>query len=339
MLLGYSLAPVPEWIGPARWGGVLLVSGWVALANGAWAMGRAAGLAFGLVALVSLRASAPGAFVPSGEPSLQVRIVHTGHPTPRRPASDATANVIGRLAELSQGADVDLIVWPENAVPAVMPANIARIRALRNEVAGDAAVLFGATHIPAGQRPRLFTSAVLLPSEGEPRMYDKRIRIPFFEYAPWPLPSRERGSGISVGSSPRILTVGGIRLAPLICYEALFSEHARHGALDGADLLVHLSNEAWFGATRGADQLLAAAVFRAVETGRPILRSTNAGVSGLVHPDGRIARRREGAAGSFDVELRAVAGTPLALRIGNGWWWLAALAAILGFVAERRRPT
>ncbi len=335
LLLAYALAPEPEWIGPARWGGVLLVSAWMAGVNAALASAVAApgrrlsGLAAAGIALVLLRLAGPGPDGAGGS-TTRVRVVHTdvsGHAAP------------ARLAELSRTQEAPLVVWPENAVGGVVPANVASLRALRAEAAPGAELLLGATHARGDTRPAFFTSAVLIPRDGAERVYDKRIRVPFFEYTPWPFGVPHDAVEISVGASPLTLDAADISVAPLICYEMLFPEHARRGVLAGARALVHLSNEAWFGWTRGADQLLAAAVFRAVETGRPVLRATNAGVSGLVLPSGRMPVRHRGEATALDVRLPEPSRDPLALRVGTSWWWLAAAVAIAGFVRDRRRAT
>ena len=77
----------------------------------------------------------------------------------------------------------------------------------------------------------------------------------------------------------------------MICFEAIFPELARAHVLAGADILVNITNDAWFGMTSAPYQHLSMAAIRAVENGRPLIRAANTGFSAFINPRGRIVSR------------------------------------------------
>jgi apolipoprotein N-acyltransferase len=112
----------------------------------------------------------------------------------------------------------------------------------------------------------------------------------------------------------------------------------------GADVLVNVSNDFWLGGPGGSEQHLAAAVFRAVELARPLLRATNTGVTAAIDARGRIlARLAPDRPSAATVEVRPGGGLTPYARMGDAFAWLAAAAALLaagaGAVRARlRRP-
>ena len=82
-----------------------------------------------------------------------------------------------------------------------------------------------------------------------------------------------------------------MRLGLLICYESIFPAISRQAVMRGANLLVNLTNDAWYGRSSAPDQSLAMAVLRSVETKRSLIRAANTGISGFVDPLGRITAR------------------------------------------------
>ena len=84
------------------------------------------------------------------------------------------------------------------------------------------------------------------------------------------------------------LQLGVMHLGVLICYESIFPEIAHASVLAGANLLVNMTNDAWYGRSSAPYQSLAMAVFRAVENKRSLIRSANTGISGFIDPLGRV---------------------------------------------------
>ncbi|MCM0754298.1 apolipoprotein N-acyltransferase [Desulfovibrio aminophilus] len=199
------------------------------------------------------------------------------------------------------GAKPDLLVWPETALPFYFQEP----SPLRDRVAAFARehktpILAGApAYTPATPpaKPELFNRAYLLAPSGEVAgFYDKEHLVPFGEYVPlgqWlPLGKLVESVGdFSRGRNQRAPAVGNIALGVLVCYEGIFPELAQKRVEEGANLLVNISNDAWFGDSSAPWQHLQLSLLRAVEQGRWLARATNTGISLLADPQGRITAR------------------------------------------------
>jgi apolipoprotein N-acyltransferase len=122
-------------------------------------------------------------------------------------------------------------------------------------------------------------------------IYDKKHLVPFGEYIPFqkyiPLQPVVEFSGFRAGTTPVSFPLpGGLSYAPLICYEAVFTGVVRPGTA-GPDFIVNVTNDAWYGDSAGPRQHYTSVMFRAVETGIPVVRTANTGISGLIDPVGR----------------------------------------------------
>lgn len=193
----------------------------------------------------------------------------------------------------------DLLVWPETA----MPFYFQKPDDLRKRVtdfARDNALAL-VTGAPAAARNDeddgyvFFNRAFLVgPDGGIAAEYDKEHLVPFGEYVPFGqyLPFVKKlvqGAGdFRAGTSPAPLVSGDLALGMLICYEAIFPELAQKRVAAGANLLVNISNDAWFGDSPAPRQHLDLSLLRAVEQGRYLVRATNTGISAVIDPKGRI---------------------------------------------------
>jgi len=174
--------------------------------------------------------------------------------------------------------------------------------------------------------------------------YAKQHLVPFGEYSPplfhWfydlvniPMADQTRGA-----ASQPPLALGSQKVAINICYEDVFGEELIR-SLPEATLMLNLSNLAWYGDSFAQPQHLQIARLRALETGRPMLRSTNTGMTALVSPDGQVAAVLPPfEAAALHVEVRGYAGLTPYARWGN-WPAVAAASLVLGLasVARRRR--
>ncbi len=240
-----------------------------------------------------------------------------------------------------------LIVWPETAVPFSLDGDGRREAVLTMARVVRTPLLVGAPHREAGGR-RVYNSAFLVDAAGAvSARYDKRHLVPFGEYVPWrPLLSFadwfvSGGIGeFTPGVRDHVVPSPVGRLAVTICYEAIFPAEVRRAFADGADLLVNLTNDAWFGPTSAPYQHLAMVVLRAVENGTYVVRAANTGISAVIAPDGRIVR----ASGLFTREIlpgliTARARTTFYTRYGDVFAVATLVAvggALLGVAASRR---
>lgn len=236
-----------------------------------------------------------------------------------------------------------LVIWPEAAIPALLHQEIDFIAALDEEArANGSEVLLGILERDAdtGQYHN-----VLVSLGGEPEIYRKRQLVPFGEYFPVPafvrswmrlmnLPYTDFAPG---RSDPAPLRLAGLKVAPTICYEDAFGAQQR-GFFPAAELLINVSNDAWFGDTHAPHQHLQIARMRAMETGRWMLRATNNGITAVIDPRGRVTQRSaQFVEAVVAAEVTPMQGLPPWLRHGDGP--LAALAMGLVLLGALRRNT
>ncbi len=208
-------------------------------------------------------------------------------PEQRRP----TIDLYTRLTQ--ENWDSDLIIWPETAIPLYYYQAEGILQRLAEEArANRSDLLVGIPVIDFSNGKRYYNSMVSLGSKTD--FYHKRHLVPFGEYLPlqsilgklldfFQIPMADFSSGPAEKS---YLQVAGVNAGISICYEDVFGEEVIH-ALPQANILVNVSNDAWFGDSFAPHQHLQKARMRAIETGRPMLRATNNGVSALIDEKGK----------------------------------------------------
>jgi apolipoprotein N-acyltransferase len=195
---------------------------------------------------------------------------------------------------------VNLIVWPEAATPfffANDPEFRTRLLRLAREV--DRPLLFGSpSSAREGDQDIMYNSAFLVgPNATVLGRYDKIHLVPFGEYIPWRrflffLDKLVEGLGdFRGGEAYTVMAVPQGRFAVLICFEVIFPDLVRHFARHGAQFLVNVTNDAWFGYSPASYQHLSMVVFRAVENRLPIVRAANTGISAMIEPTGRLVQQ------------------------------------------------
>jgi apolipoprotein N-acyltransferase len=195
----------------------------------------------------------------------------------------------------------DLLIWPEAATPFHFQ-NGGRLAALVRDVprTTGAHLLFGSPAYKgeAGDYQSLNSAFLLSPDGGLLGRSDKVHLVPFGEYVPLKplLPFIDKlVVGIGDFSPGRVepLSLNGHSLGVLVCYEAIFPELARAYVRSGSDLLVNITNDAWFGRSSAPAQHLAMVRFRAIENRVWIARAANTGISAFISPAGRIIASTE----------------------------------------------
>jgi apolipoprotein N-acyltransferase len=214
----------------------------------------------------------------------------------------ATLDTYSKLSrQVMQGQDIELVVWPETALPFYPQQDPLMQRVSDFTARHNAWLLTGAPlfSLPpqsdGGQQIRYYNGAILIGPDG--RLYGRHAKqhlVPFGEYVPLRrfLPFLEplvvSVGDFSPGEEKGPLELGPMRLGMLICYESIFPQIAHDAVLRGANLLVNLTNDAWYGRSSAPHQSLAMAVFRAVENKRSLIRAANTGISGMVDPRGHV---------------------------------------------------
>jgi apolipoprotein N-acyltransferase len=249
-----------------------------------------------------------------------------------------------QLAE-SQGADVT--VWPESAYPYVL-------------VRGDKAGPRGADRpIQRGVHGPLLIGAVTrdvlgehynaaIAVEGSGRLaseYDKLHllwfgeEVPLATEVPWLRRTFARGMGLLPGDGPMLLDLGRVHAAALICFEDVLSAAAREAASVSPNLLVNLTNDAWFEGSEEPALHLRAAAIRAIETRRDFVRAVNVGPTSFVDASGRIRADYEaGFPSALVVSVALLEGPPtFFVRFGDWPFALALAATATVLIADKRR--
>jgi apolipoprotein N-acyltransferase len=196
----------------------------------------------------------------------------------------------------AQGAE--LVVWPEGTLPGSIHPKIESFErsAARAELPRKAELIIGGVTRGLKDKKTVLTNSAFLtgPDLRIHARYDKRHLVPFGEYVPlesilpyeWFVPAGV--AFFSPGPDHRPVEASAGKLGLLICYEAIFPEIARETANHGAQLLVNITNDSWYGFSSAPYQHLAIARMRAIETGRYLLRAANTGVSAVIDPRGRV---------------------------------------------------
>jgi apolipoprotein N-acyltransferase len=241
----------------------------------------------------------------------------------------------------------ELVVWPEVAIPAVHD----RVADYLNIIDKDAkrnrqTVVLGILENSAERsvEPRIYNSVFLLGSD-ERQVYRKRHLVPFGEYFPVPAGVREwmkmqnlPYSDLAAGDDvqPLLVTANGAKLSVAVCYEDAYGAELLY-ALPDADILINVSNDAWFGDSIAPHQHLQIARMRALESGRYAVRSTNTGISAFIGPEGELLKTgKQFVEEIMTMDIRLHRGSTAYAAWGN-WPVLIICFLILGFFWIRSR--
>jgi apolipoprotein N-acyltransferase len=238
---------------------------------------------------------------------------------------------------------VNLIVWPETAAPAYLSHDDRRMLQVRSLVAatGTCHLVGGLGARQEGPGYRQINSAYFFDSTGAPvGRYDKVKLVPFTEQAPYQdyLPFLRKEvlteylsfirtydvqfwSDFYPGDSAMLFKAAGSLFGPLICYEVCFPEYVREQILDGADFLVEITNDTWFGHSVGIHMHSRAFITRCVENRCWGVRAANSGLSYIVDGYGRIRQ---------EVPLDAITAMPGKLNLLDGFSVFTRIGDVFG---------
>lgn len=317
-----GVAPVNAAIGaPAALGGVYLVSALVILINGTFASVADRILAPRLkdeaatdappkwarsvetlipvlLVLGVYKAANPAARPSGGEGTEEIKIglVQRNMPSVFEVLSGKEEDPVERYGFLFSTLKYmkpDLVVLSESALAEVGPVDSARARSFALwalKESGARALLSGGSRAEGG---RLYNSAAVFTEDGLGDVYDKVHLVPFGEFIPgdktFPVLQRLAPVGSCTPGELRLMRAGGAALGVAICYEDTDSAQMRSLARMGARALVLITNDNWFSDSVEPLQHAWQAVARAVETGLPVIRVGNSGVTGIVTPDGGVS--------------------------------------------------
>ena len=306
----------------------------------------------------------------NGADEMTVTVAQGDIPQDEKWSAKFQRETVQRYLSLSQKAldgknRPSLLVWPETALPFYpmeSPFFVEVVDQLVNK--RQANLLFGAPHRlrPApNSAPQYFNSAFLvvpadrplsgmnLPLAASPPLgriggrYDKQHLVPFGEYIPMRTilpalaPVVETIGDFTAGRATGPIPCENARIGVLICFESIFPELARNHVANGANLLVNITNDAWFGRSNAPWQHLAMATFRAVENRRSLARAANTGVSGCLDPLGHSAQLSTlFTTSQITARLPLLTADTIYGRFGHHFGFLCLLTTLAGWVWLQR---
>jgi len=269
-----------------------------------------------------------------------------------------TYRALTRKAALDSPA---LIVWPEAATPRAVFHDAKLYRdVLQIAQSSGTYLLFGSSHPQKFKRPgskdlKFLNSAFLVPPDLKGpinQRYDKIRLLPFGEHLPyrdtipWASINVPELTNYKPGTSLTVFEHPAFRFGVTICWESLFPDLFRQLVKKGAEIVINITNEAWFGDTAAPYQFLSMNVFRAIENRIFLVRCTNTGISCIIDPFGRVASRLMDSSGA-EVFIRGILSGSVIPQKNNTVYtligdWLVVLcvvgsAGFLGFSFLNRK--
>ena len=256
--------------------------------------------AYGQVKISALKVAALQQ--PDTAPPIQVALVQPNIPQQIKWRPEALAEIVTRMEQMTTDTREfapDLIIWPEASLPLVLdrsPRYRQRIERLTQQT--DSHLLLGSI-APTNDGHYLNSVYLIAPDGSTVGQVAKRHLVPFGEYVPLGALLgfvRKISDGIGdivPGPAGAILSHPKATIGVAVCYEVIFPALVRDSVRHGANLIVTVTNDAWFGTSAAPEQHLANAVFRAVENRSVVLRAANTGISAVIDPFGTISQRTD----------------------------------------------
>ncbi|MBM3580078.1 MAG: apolipoprotein N-acyltransferase [Alphaproteobacteria bacterium] len=251
-----------------------------------------------------------------------------------------------KLTNSKDLSDVKAVIWSETSVPYVIDDNPMLMHHLKQAVPPHGLLITGGLRL---EEKKVWNSIFVLNQNGVTQYYDKHHLVPFGEYVPFHRflsflfldkvvdDITGGGEGFSEGEGAQSLVTEDFSFSPLVCYEVIFSREV----VDNKhlpDLLINLTNDAWFGNSSGPHQHFDMARMRTIEYGIPLVRVANTGITALVDPFGRIIRKINlNQSEVVDVSLIKNSSTTVYATYGYAplVLLLIALASLLTFVSPQ----
>jgi apolipoprotein N-acyltransferase len=295
---------------------------------------------------------------PAGEP-LDVVLVQGNLPVEHHSDRRVVGRNAAKLLRLSRQASKPgaLIVWPESSLPIVIPDTVRSAKDFRllPWIGDGSAFLVGADAEDSNQK-QYIAAFVIQPDGSVPRPYYKQVLIPFGEYTPgsalipWLHTMNTNAREFSAGREARVFELHlsrpdgstlSAKVAPLICYEDTLPALSCRATRMGAELLVNLTNDAWFGRTAASYEHHLIASFRAIENRRFLVRATSTGLSAVVDPLGRTTVRLPIFTEKAETARVTLLGAKTAYTtfVGDWPWWILLALSVVAIGRARSKRT
>ena len=212
----------------------------------------------------------------------------------------AKANIFKLLdaSKESINDNADLIIWPESAPPAyILQGNQYYLKMIQKKL-GESLLLSGVPYFSDSEDGRqYFNSVALISTDSVLQLYHKLKLVPMAEYIPLSgiLPSLKKlnlgQANFEHGEEFTVFEVNGVKLCAMVCIESTLPQLSREFVNRGAEALIYVVNDGWYEQAPEPQQHAKQAVFRAIETRRPVTRCANTGISLVIDPTGNITHK------------------------------------------------
>jgi apolipoprotein N-acyltransferase len=222
------------------------------------------------------------------------------------------------------------LFWPEDSDDVDPYANAEANAIVSNAVAAIGVQTLVGAVVDVGADKAKELGIVWDPNTGPGATYAKRHLVPFGEYIPWRAELTKYFSEMKLvprdfvpGTTPGVLTVGGVKIATVICFEVAYDDMVRSSVQGDGGVLVVQTNNATYGWTDQPAEQMAITQLRAVETGRPVMVAATSGISGYIDASGHIvAQTQQFTPAVVSAEVTPRTGQTLALRLGAAPEWV-----------------
>lgn len=259
-----------------------------------------------------------------------------------------TIDIYRKMIEMTERAaknGAEIVVWPESTVPAAYTETAffrEGIESLSKQYGID--IILGSVATDPNHPNRIWNSAFLVSNGTTSGQYDKIRLVPFGEYVPlrqmlfFAEKLVHAVGEFEFGTNDRPL-IGKRSYGPAICYEVVYPQIVRTQVKNGADVIVTITNDAWYDGTSAPAQHLWQARLRAIETDRYLLRAATTGISAFVGPTGRmLSSIPMGKDGIIYAKFQSRTSITPYVRFGDWFAWAASAVVLIALFKLRRKP-
>jgi len=260
-------------------------------------------------------------------------------PTFRKSTLDLYFNLTKK--SVNQGSKI--VFWPETALPFYFQSSILSKNIRKFAKDNKIYILTGSLAFSYSDKKYLNRAYLIAPNGMTLDYYDKHQLVPFGEYLPLEKYLKfikkiiPMVGGLSAGKKIKNITYPEGKMGVLICYETIFDNISRKMVNLGANFLVNITNDAWFGRTSGPYQHFSMIVFRAIENRRFVVRSANTGISAIISPTGKIIKKLPlGERGYIGGTIKLIKSKTIYTKLGN-WIVLLSLFIIIIIILKEKK--
>lgn len=245
------------------------------------------------------------------------------------------------MAEESAKEGCDIILLPETAIPLMFTEKGPLYRSFA-EIASqyNVTILSGVNY---REKSQYFNSVIAVFPDGSiSERYDKRHLVPFGEFIPFvdtlgkliPFVARFNEASIEYGEGDKsvVIPTEKGKIAPLVCFDSIFSQFAKDGCENGAEILAVVTNDSWFNDSDGIYTHLRHSQIRAIENGRFVMRAANTGISAFINEKGQVIKRTEALTEATVTSPISVINTKTFYTVTGDWGLYISLTSILYFI-------